>query len=104
MLAFIVRRLIGMVVVLFVVSFFVFAIFIIVPGGGRLGTAQRIAGKNATPQNVLNIEHRWGFDRPFYVQYGVMMQKMVSGNLVSYTKGQNVVDQIIHLPYRSHVE
>ena len=33
MLAFIIRRLIGMVLVLFAVSFLVFVIFIVVPGG-----------------------------------------------------------------------
>ena len=32
MLAFVIRRLLGMVLVLFVVSFFVFLVFIVVPG------------------------------------------------------------------------
>jgi peptide/nickel transport system permease protein len=73
------------------VTFIVFAIFIVVPGGDP---AQRIAGKNATPQNIINIRHDWGFDRPFYVQYYKMMDKLFSGSLVSYTSGQNVLDQI----------
>src|SRR5436309_3553863 len=74
------------------VTFIVFVIFIVVPGGD---TAQRIAGKNATPQNIINIRHDWKFDKPFYEQYYVMLQKMFSGSLVSYTSQQNVVSQIV---------
>jgi peptide/nickel transport system permease protein len=91
MLAFAVRRLLGMVLVLFAVSFLVFVIFIVVPGGDP---AVRIAGKNANDQLITNIRHTWGFDRPFYTQYWIMMKKTFSGNLVSYTNQTNVVDQI----------
>ncbi len=86
-LAFLVRRTIGAILVCIAVTFIVFVIFIVVPGGDP---AQRIAGKNATPQNIINIRHDWGFDRPFYVQYYKLMQKMVDGTLVSYTSQQNV--------------
>jgi peptide/nickel transport system permease protein len=76
--AFILRRLLGMVLVLFLVSLLVFVIFIVVPGGDP---ASRMAGKNPTRQNVINIRHKWGFDRPFYVQYYEMMKKAVTGVL-----------------------
>ena len=78
MTAFILRRLLGMVLVLFLVSVLVFVIFIVVPGGDP---ASRMAGKNPTRQNVINIRHKWGFDRPFYVQYYEMMKKAVTGVL-----------------------
>jgi peptide/nickel transport system permease protein len=91
MAAFIVRRFIGAVLVLFAVSVLVFLIFIVVPGGDP---AVRIAGKNANDQLIENIRHTWGFDRPFYVQYGIMMKKAATGELVSYTNQTNVVDQI----------
>ena len=94
MVAFLVRRLVGAVLVCIAVTFIVFMIFIVVPGGGPHGTAERIAGKNATPQNIINIEHQWGFDKPFYVQYWRLMKKMFTGELVSYTSQQNVLDQI----------
>ena len=93
-MAFFVRRTIGAILVCIAVTFIVFIIFIVVPGGGRLGTAERIAGKNATTQNIINIEHEWGFDRPIYVQYWRMMKRMFNGTLVSYTSQQNVVTQI----------
>jgi peptide/nickel transport system permease protein len=91
MAAFLVRRILGAVLVCIAVTFIVFVIFIVVPGGDP---AERIAGKNATQQNIINIRHSWGFDRPFYVQYWNMLRKMFSGQLVSYTSQQNVVDQI----------
>jgi len=74
--AFLVRRLFGMAAVLFAVSLLVFVVFIIVPGGDP---ASRIAGKSPTAQNIINIRKKWGFDKPFYVQYVRMMEKAVNG-------------------------
>src|SRR5436190_216862 len=91
MLAFFIRRIVGAILVCIAVTFIVFVIFIVVPGGDP---AQRIGGKNATPQLIENIRHTWGFDRPFYYQYWVMLRKIFTGNLVSYTSQQNVVSQI----------
>ena len=91
MLAFVIRRVVGAVLVLFAVSVLVFAIFVVVPSGDP---AVRIAGKNANDQLITNIRHTWGFDRPFYVQYWRMMKKTFSGDLVSYTNQTNVLDQI----------
>src|SRR3954454_17602655 len=93
--AFLIRRGIGAVLVCIAVTFIVFLIFIVVPGGGATGTAQRIAGKNATPDLIKSVEHNWGFDRPIYVQYAKLMQKMFTNNLVSYTSQQKVVTQIL---------
>jgi len=92
MLTFLIRRSIGAVLVCLAVTFIVFLIFIVVPGGDP---AQRIAGKNATPQNIINIRHAWGFDKPFYDQYWNMLKRMFDGKLVSYTNQQNVVSQIV---------
>jgi peptide/nickel transport system permease protein len=93
--AFLIRRSIGAVLVCLAVTFIVFIIFILVPGGGKRGTAERIAGKNATPALVLSVEHKWGFDRPIYVQYVKMLQEMFTNRLVSYTSQQNVLSQIV---------
>jgi len=91
-LTFFARRLVGALLVCVAVTFIVFVIFIVVPGGDP---AQRIGGKNATPQLIENIRHTWGFDRPFYYQYWVLIKKMFSGDLVSYTSQQNVISQIV---------
>jgi peptide/nickel transport system permease protein len=100
MLAFILRRIIGMIAVLFAVSVLVFIIFILVPGGDP---ASRMAGKNPTAENVQNIRHKWGFDRPIYIQYVKMMQKAANGILgkngeydilTSFQNRQNVAKEI----------
>jgi peptide/nickel transport system permease protein len=92
MVTFLVRRTIGAILVCIAVTFIVFVIFIVVPGGDP---AVRIAGKNATSQNIINIRHSWGFDKPFYEQYWKMVDRMFTGKLVSYTSQQNVVSQIV---------
>jgi peptide/nickel transport system permease protein len=101
MLAFLIRRLIGAILVLAVVSFVVFAIFILIPGGNP---AERIAGRTATQQNIDNIRHSWGFDRPWYVQYWGMLKQTFNGlrpgydstygELRSFTNQTDVVSQI----------
>src|SRR4051812_6454477 len=92
MLAFIARRVVGMIFVLIAVSFLVFVIFIVVPGGDP---ATRIAGKNANDALIANIKKTWGFDQPFYTQYWNMLKRMFDGQLVSYTSQQKVGQQII---------
>jgi len=92
MLPFLVRRVIGMVLVLVAVSFITYLIFIVIPGGDP---AQRIAGKLATAQNIENIRKDLGLDRPFYVQYFLLMKQIFTGNLVSYTSQLNVDQQIL---------
>jgi peptide/nickel transport system permease protein len=89
--AFIIRRTLGAVIVLAVVSFLTFCIFIVIPGGDP---AERMAGKNATDENIANIRETWGFDQPFYVQYAKMMQKVFTGDLISYTTQQDVIAEI----------
>lgn len=99
--AFILRRLVGMVAVLLAVSVLVFIVFILIPGGDP---ASRMAGKNPTAQNVVNIRKKWGFDKPFYVQYVQMMKKAATGLLPgkhseydvlsSFQNRQNVAHQI----------
>jgi peptide/nickel transport system permease protein len=89
--AFIVRRTIGAILVMFVVSFITYLIFVKIPGGDP---AQRIAGKLATAQNIADIRQKLGLDKPFYVQYGDMMKQLFSGKLISYSSQLNVWQQI----------
>ena len=91
MIGFIVRRLLAMVLVLFAVSVLVFAIFNVIPGDDP---AQRMGGKNATPTQVEAIREEWGFDESLPVQYAKTMQKLFSGELISYNTRENVVDRI----------
>jgi peptide/nickel transport system permease protein len=92
MARFIVRRLAGMVLVLFAVSVLTFAIFNLIPNSDP---AQRLAGKNATPTLVKSIEKDWGFDEPLPVQYYETMKKIFTGELINYGDSINVDEKIV---------
>ena len=92
MARFVVRRLIAMAFVMVAVSLLTFAIFFIIPGGDP---AVRMAGKNPTPQVIAAIEREWGFDEPLYIQYGNMMRKVFTGELISYDARVDVIAQIV---------
>jgi peptide/nickel transport system permease protein len=91
MAVFVIRRIAGMVLVLFAVSFITYLIFVQIPGGDP---AQRIAGKTATAANIADIRHKLGLDQPFYTQYADMMKAIFEQKLVSYQSQLNVVGQI----------
>jgi peptide/nickel transport system permease protein len=91
MTRFIIRRLISMVLVLFVISVITFLIFNWIPGGDP---AVRLAGKSPTPGTIAAIRREWGFDKPLPVQYVKTMQKIFTGDLVSYSSQVNVTQEI----------
>jgi peptide/nickel transport system permease protein len=92
MLRFIVRRLLGAIAVLFTISILVFVIFNIVPA---TNPAQRIAGKNATPQLIENVEKEWGFDKSLPEQYWTQMKLIFTGKVTSYSQAHINVDKRI---------
>jgi peptide/nickel transport system permease protein len=82
MLAFIVRRLIGLVVVLFAITVLVFLIFFATPG---IDPSARLAGRNPSPETVAAVKHEFGLDRPLPIRYALMMKRLfISRDLVSY--------------------
>jgi peptide/nickel transport system permease protein len=92
MARFVVRRLIGMLAVLFAISVLTFLIFNVIPNSDP---ALRLAGRTPTPGQIEQIRHQWGFDRPIYVQYAKTMQKIFSGDLVSYVNQVEVDSEIV---------
>ncbi|MBK5218259.1 MAG: ABC transporter permease [Thermoleophilia bacterium] len=92
MARFVIRRLAGMIAVLFAVSVIVFVIFNVVP---NTNPAQLLAGKNSTPVLVKSIEEEWGFDNSLPEQYLTMMKKIFTGELTSYKPRISVDEQII---------
>jgi peptide/nickel transport system permease protein len=89
---FILRRLIAMVAVLFAISVVTFAIFNVIPNSDP---ALRLAGRNQTPGQLEAIRRTWGFDKPLYVQYARTMQKVFTGDLVSYANQVDVDKEIL---------
>ena len=94
MARFAVRRLVGMVAVLFAISVIVFLIFNVIPNSDP---AARIAGEKSAgnAQLIANINEEWGFDESLPAQYVAMMQKVFSGDLISYQKHTDVDEEII---------
>jgi peptide/nickel transport system permease protein len=88
---FVVRRLVSMVIVLFAISVLTFLIFNVIPNGDP---AVRLAGRNATEAQVKVIRKQWGLDKPLVVQYAKTMQKVFTGDLISYSSQLNVLDEI----------
>src|SRR5436309_8450207 len=91
MVAFLIRRTFGMIVVLLAVSFITYLIFFKITGGDP---AQRIAGRTATTQNIASIREKLGLNQNVLVQWWDMMKQLLSGQLISYYDGTNVVQQI----------
>jgi peptide/nickel transport system permease protein len=93
MASFVARRLVGMVAVLFAVSVIVFVVFTVLP---NTNPAQLLAGKNATPTLVENIEEEWGFNDSLPEQYLTMMKKIFTGELTSYKPRISVDEEIVN--------
>src|SRR5579871_1043821 len=92
MFQFLIRRLLGLVLVLFAISVMVFVIFNVIPGGDP---ALRLAGRHPTQQNIIQIRKQWGFDKPLYQQYADMMDKLfIERNLISYQNQVQVIPTI----------
>ncbi len=77
MTRFFVRRLILIVLTLFVVSIAIFAVTTVLPGD----VAQVILGKGATPQDVETLRNELGLNRPAYSQYMGWIGGIVQGDL-----------------------
>ena len=82
MAAFVIRRLLGLIAVLFAITVLTFLIFFATPG---VDPTRSLAGRNPTPETVAAVRHQFGLDRPKPEQYVLMMKRLfVSRDLVSY--------------------
>src|SRR5207342_3231877 len=64
---YLIRRVLFMILVLFVVSLLTFLIFVKLPAGDP---ARRAVGKTTTPEQIEAARKAFGLDKPLYVQYG----------------------------------
>jgi peptide/nickel transport system permease protein len=89
-ITYIIRRLLAAVVLLFIVSAAVFAIFYLVPrlvGATPETLATRYVGRAATPETVTLIAHKLGFYDPVWVQYGRWVKTVFLGADYDYGSG-----------------
>jgi peptide/nickel transport system permease protein len=91
MLRYLVRRLFLLVPILFGVSLLIFFWIRALPGS----PAESLLGERATPALVQTYRHRYGLDKPVYVQYWSYLKTTLSGDLgVSVASRRRVVDEI----------
>jgi peptide/nickel transport system permease protein len=87
MLPFIIRRLLWMVVLLAIISFLTFLIFYTLPSADP---AVLRAGRQPTPELVATIRENLGLDKPWYVQYGKYLERLVFHFDFGYSYQTNV--------------
>ena len=93
MAAFIIRRLLWMLVVLFAITVLVFLIFFATPG---VDPARQMAGRNPSAETIRSIKHEFGLDRSLPVRYGLMMKHMfISRDLISYGSHTRVIPEVV---------
>jgi peptide/nickel transport system permease protein len=73
MLRYIIRRVLWGIALLFITSAVIFLIFYILPSADP---AVLRAGRNAGPQQIEQIRHTLGLDRPIYVQFADYMKNV----------------------------
>jgi len=85
-IAYFIPTLLGLVILVFFISR-------VIPGD----PAALVAGETATAEQVKEIRTQLGFDRPIYVQLGIYLQQLVTGDLgKSLYSGRRVSQDLIY--------
>ena len=91
MVAYLIRRILGALLLLVIVTMVTFAIFFLVPrlGGASVDDlASRYVGKSAGPQQIHEMAVKLGFTDPLYAQYWRFLKAIVFG--ADYNTGAGV--------------
>jgi peptide/nickel transport system permease protein len=84
---YIIRRLLWVIVLLFLVSFLTFIVFYLLPSADP---AQLRAGRQPNPQLVEQIRHNLGLDKAWYQQYFDYMKRLVLHFDFGYSYQNNI--------------
>jgi peptide/nickel transport system permease protein len=77
MTAFLLKRLLILLVTLFFVSVLVFAVLMVIPGD----PAQLILGIHATPETLQELRHKLGLDKPAVLQFLTYLKNVFMGDM-----------------------
>ncbi|GCA52149.1 glutathione transport system permease protein GsiC [Sinorhizobium sp. KGO-5] len=92
MQAFVLKRLVAVVPVLFGLSIIVFLVMALIPGD----TATAILGSYATPENVERINRDLGLDKPLVQQYAIWIGNVLQGDFGrSFALNRPVLDEVL---------
>jgi len=94
MIAYLTRRLLGMVPLLFFISALIYLLLYLMPGDPLLRLLEDVP--NLRPQDYQRLRTLYGLDDPFYIQYWKWLWQMLHLNLgYSREYGQPVLDVIV---------
>lgn len=85
MTQYVVRRLLGLIPVLFGITLAVFLLLRLIPGDPAIV----LAGERATPEQIAALRTQLGLDQPWYVQYFAFL-----GNLLQLKLGNSILSGI----------
>ncbi|MFF3951111.1 ABC transporter permease [Streptomyces sp. NBC_00510] len=88
MLAYIIRRLFAVVVMLLVITLVTFGIFFLIPKWVGVDPATYFIGKQADPASLEGIRKKMGLDDPILVQFGKFLWGLFAGR--DYANGADV--------------
>ena len=92
MFTYLVRRIIGTIPIVFGVALVVFVLFNIVGGDPAL----MMVGKHATAQQIADIRHEYGLDKPLLLQFFQYLKDISTFNFGrSYATRQRISDMIL---------
>jgi peptide/nickel transport system permease protein len=91
MTAYLIRRTLHALIVLFGVSLIVFVLLHLLPGG----PARATLGVRANPVSIKAFNHEYGFDKPLPIQYLVWIGQVLRGNLGFSFKLNQSVDSLL---------
>jgi peptide/nickel transport system permease protein len=86
MAAYILRRILSLIPILFLASVIVFLMIHLIPGDA----AAAIAGQDAEPEVIEALREKMGLNEPLYVQYLIWIRQILSGDLG--------ISNVSHLP------
>lgn len=91
MIALVLRRFLGLLFTLLIVSLLIFAVMDLLPGD----PASIMLGTSTSPETLSALRHELGLDQPLILRYGRWLAGVMSGNLgQSYTYGVPVAGLI----------
>ena len=76
MVGYLLRRVIGTIPVILLITLLVFLLIHAAPGD----PADLLLSDQATPQDIAEARHRWGLDQPLYVQYSRFLINVLKGD------------------------
>lgn len=89
MTTFIFRRLLQSIVVIIIISIFIFLIMHLLPGDPILLVVTQEQYSVTTPEHIAELRHQYGLDKPLAVQYFDWAGKVLRGDL-----GMSIIDHI----------